>query len=67
MFKSRLGISNTLQKDPVRVSVRFAYTLRDWTNYVWAQEPPDFDFLQGEVGVGDFGTLPFGATFDPVR
>lgn len=67
LFKSRLGTSNTLQLDPVRVSARFSYTLKDWTSFVWVQEPPDFDFLQGEVGVSDLGTLPFGATFDPVR
>lgn len=49
------------------VSVRFSYLLKDWTNSIWTQEPPDFDFMQGEtLGVAELGKLPFGATFDPV-
>jgi len=50
------------------VSARFSYLLKDWTNSTWTQEPPDFDFMQGEtLGVAELGKLPFGATFDPVR
>uniref|UniRef100_A0A1B6DTG6 Rab3 GTPase-activating protein catalytic subunit n=1 Tax=Clastoptera arizonana TaxID=38151 RepID=A0A1B6DTG6_9HEMI len=64
VFKSQIGISPL--PEPVMISARFSYTLKDWTSFVWTQEPPDLDFLQGEVGVAELGTLPFGATFDPV-
>lgn len=53
--------------EPVIVSARFTYTLRDWTSFAWTQEPPDLEFLHGEIGVAELGTLPFGATIDPVR
>lgn len=56
-----------MRLDPVLVSVRFSYLLRDWTCSTWTQQPPDFDFMQGEtLGVAELGKLPFGATFDPV-
>lgn len=66
LFKSKIG-PGTLTK-PVGVSVRFTYILKDWVNSVWTQEPPDFDFLGGEVlGVSELGRLPFGSTFDPIK
>jgi Rab3 GTPase-activating protein catalytic subunit len=67
LFKSK--VASPLPLEPVSVAVRFTYVLRDWTsNNTWTQEPPDFDFLQGEtLGVAELGKLPFGATFDPVR
>lgn len=64
VFKSKLAVASLVE--PVTVSARFSYTLRDWTSFAWTQEPPDFEFLQGEIGVAELGTLPFGATFDPV-
>ena len=49
------------------ISARFSYLLKDWTNSTWTQEPPDFDFMQGEtLGVAELGKLPFGATYDPI-
>lgn len=65
VFKSKLG--SAPQAGSVTVSARLSYGLKDWTSFVWTQEPPDIEFLMGEVGVGELGTLPFGATFDPVR
>lgn len=65
VFKSKLAVASLAE--PVTVCARFSYTLRDWTSFAWTQEPPDFEFLQGEIGVAELGTLPFGATFDPVR
>ncbi|KAJ4436008.1 hypothetical protein ANN_18632 [Periplaneta americana] len=67
LFKSK--VTSALPLEPVSVAVRFTYVLLDWTsNNTWTQEPPDFDFLQGEsLGVAELGKLPFGATFDPVR
>lgn len=55
--------------EPICIAVRFTYVLVDYTsNNTWTQEPPDFDFLQGEsLGVPELGKLPFGATLDPVR
>ncbi|XP_063237642.1 rab3 GTPase-activating protein catalytic subunit isoform X2 [Bacillus rossius redtenbacheri] len=65
VFKSKL--MSAVPLEPVTVSVRFTYVLRDWTSSTWSQEPPDFDFLQGEMlGVLELGKLPFGATFDPI-
>ncbi|XP_069677662.1 rab3 GTPase-activating protein catalytic subunit [Periplaneta americana] len=66
LFKSK--VTSALPLEPVSVAVRFTYVLLDWTsNNTWTQEPPDFDFLQGEsLGVAELGKLPFGATFDPV-
>lgn len=66
LFKSKIG-PGTLTK-PVGVSVRLTYVLKDWTSSTWSQEPPDFDFLGGEVlGVSELGKLPFGSTFDPIK
>ncbi|XP_015108534.1 rab3 GTPase-activating protein catalytic subunit isoform X2 [Diachasma alloeum] len=67
LFKQKVSDGCGIRLDPVMVSVRFSYLLKDWTNHTWTQEPPDFDFMQGEtVGVAELGKLPFGATFDPV-
>lgn len=53
--------------EEIKISVRFSYSLKDWTVNVWTQQPPDFEFLDGEtVGVSEFGKLPFGATVDTV-
>ena len=67
LFKSK--ISSPVSLETVSVAVRFTYILTDWTsNNVWTQEPPDFDFLQGEtLGVPELGKLPFGAIIDPIR
>ncbi|XP_072752258.1 rab3 GTPase-activating protein catalytic subunit [Anoplolepis gracilipes] len=67
LFKQKIGEGCGVKLDSVMVSVRFSYLLKDWTNSTWTQEPPDFDFMQGEtLGVAELGKLPFGATFDPV-
>ncbi|KAG5318252.1 RB3GP protein, partial [Pseudoatta argentina] len=68
LFKQKIGEGCGVKIDSVMVSARFSYLLKDWTNSTWTQEPPDFDFMQGEtLGVAELGKLPFGATFDPVR
>ncbi|XP_018317561.1 rab3 GTPase-activating protein catalytic subunit [Mycetomoellerius zeteki] len=68
LFKQKIGEGCGVKIDSVMVSTRFSYLLKDWTNSTWTQEPPDFDFMQGEtLGVAELGKLPFGATFDPVR
>nr|CAD7196420.1 unnamed protein product [Timema douglasi] len=41
LFKSK--IASPLSLEPVTVSVRFTYVLRDWTSSTWTQEPPDFE------------------------
>lgn len=67
LFKQKIGEGCGVKLDSIMVSVRFSYLLKDWTNSTWTQEPPDFDFMQGEtLGVAELGKLPFGATFDPV-
>ncbi|XP_020283116.1 rab3 GTPase-activating protein catalytic subunit [Pseudomyrmex gracilis] len=67
LFKQKIGEGCGVRIDSTKVSVRFSYLLKDWTNSTWTQEPPDFDFMQGEtLGVAELGKLPFGATFDPV-
>ncbi|XP_011173080.1 rab3 GTPase-activating protein catalytic subunit [Solenopsis invicta] len=67
LFKQKIGEGVGVKLDSVMVSARFSYLLKDWTNSIWTQEPPDFDFMQGEtLGVAELGKLPFGATFDPV-
>ena len=56
-----------MRLDPAIISIRFSYVVKDWINSAWTQEPPDFDFFQGEtLGVAELGKLPFGATYDPV-
>jgi Rab3 GTPase-activating protein catalytic subunit len=67
LFKSK--VASPLPHEPVSVAVRFTYVLVDSAgNNTWTQEPPDFDFLQGEsLGVAEFGKLPFGSILDPVR
>lgn len=67
LFKQKVGEGCGTRLDPVMISVRFSYLLKDWTNSTWTQEPPDFDFMQGEtLGVAELGKLPFGATYDPI-
>ncbi|XP_068973563.1 rab3 GTPase-activating protein catalytic subunit isoform X1 [Bombus flavifrons] len=67
LFKQKVGEGCGTRLDPVMTSVRFSYLLKDWTNSTWTQEPPDFDFMQGEtLGVAELGKLPFGATYDPI-
>ncbi|XP_039279363.1 rab3 GTPase-activating protein catalytic subunit [Nilaparvata lugens] len=66
VFKSRLGLISGTEVEPVRVSAKFTYSLTDWTSYAWSQEPPNFELLQGEIGVEELGTLPFGASMEPV-
>ncbi|XP_014601093.1 PREDICTED: rab3 GTPase-activating protein catalytic subunit isoform X1 [Polistes canadensis] len=67
LFKQKITEGCGVRLDPVLVSVRFSYLLRDWTCSTWTQQPPDFDFMQGEtLGVAELGKLPFGATFDPI-
>ncbi|XP_076667332.1 RAB3 GTPase activating protein subunit 1 isoform X2 [Andrena cerasifolii] len=67
LFKQKIGEGCGVRLDPVMISGRFSYLLKDWTNSTWTQEPPDFDFMQGEtLGVEELGKLPFGATFDPI-
>lgn len=65
LFKQKIGEGCGVRLNPVMISVRFSYLLKDWTTSTWTQEPPDFDFMQGEtLGVAELGKLPFGATFD---
>lgn len=67
LFRQKVREGCSVRLDSVMVSARFSYLLKDWTNSTWTQEPPDFDFMQGEtLGVAELGKLPFGATFDPV-
>jgi len=67
LFKQKVGEGRGIRFDSIMMSARFSYLLKDWTNSTWTQEPPDFDFMQGEtLGVAELGKLPFGATFDPV-
>ncbi|XP_029053343.1 rab3 GTPase-activating protein catalytic subunit [Osmia bicornis bicornis] len=67
LFKQKVGEGCGVRLDPVMISIRFSYLLKDWTNSTWTQEPPDFDFMQGEtLGVAELGKLPFGATYDPI-
>ncbi|XP_076182491.1 RAB3 GTPase activating protein subunit 1 isoform X2 [Ptiloglossa arizonensis] len=67
LFKQKVSEGCGVRLDPVMVSARFSYLLKDWTTSTWTQEPPDFDFMQGEtLGVVELGKLPFGVTFDPI-
>ncbi|XP_032690945.1 rab3 GTPase-activating protein catalytic subunit isoform X2 [Odontomachus brunneus] len=67
LFKQKVREGSSMRLDSVIISARFSYLLKDWTNSTWTQEPPDFDFMQGEtLGVAELGKLPFGATFDPI-
>ena len=53
---------------PVTITVRFTYTLDEWAEYAWPQEPPDPTSCLGcQVGIKDLHTLPFGAGQDPIR
>ncbi|XP_061697814.1 rab3 GTPase-activating protein catalytic subunit isoform X1 [Syngnathoides biaculeatus] len=61
IFKSKTGCT-IYPLPPINMAVRFTYILQDWQQYSWPLQPPDFDsLLEGEVGVQEFGTLPFGA------
>ena len=67
LFKEKVYEGCGLRFEPVTISIRFTFVLKDWINSQWTQEPPDFDFLQGEtLGVAELGKLPFGASFDPI-
>lgn len=67
LFKQKIGPAVGLRSKPALVSVRFGYIIKDWSNSTWTQEPPDFDFMQGEtIGVAELGKLPFGATCEPI-
>ncbi|XP_076642287.1 RAB3 GTPase activating protein subunit 1 [Halictus rubicundus] len=67
LFKQKVGEGCGVRLDSVMITVRFSYLLKDWTTSTWTQEPPDFDFMQGEtLGVAELGKLPFGATHDPI-
>lgn len=67
IFKQKIGEKCAIKLDPIKISVRFSYSLTDWTNYTWTQEPPDFELMQGEtIGASELGKLPFGASFDPI-
>ncbi|XP_033229238.1 rab3 GTPase-activating protein catalytic subunit [Belonocnema kinseyi] len=67
LFKQKISEGCGIRLEPAIVSTRFTYVVKDWINSAWTQEPPDFDFLQGEtLGVAELGKLPFGASFDPI-
>ncbi|XP_066597838.1 rab3 GTPase-activating protein catalytic subunit [Prorops nasuta] len=67
LFKQKIGEGVGIRLNTIMASVRFSYLLKDWTSSTWTQDPPDFDFMQGEtLGVADLGTLPFGAILDPI-
>ncbi|XP_062269956.1 rab3 GTPase-activating protein catalytic subunit isoform X1 [Platichthys flesus] len=66
IFKSKIGC-NQSPLPPVNIAIRFTYILQDWQQYLWPQQPPDFDtLLGGEVGGVEFGRLPFGACEEPI-
>ncbi|CAM1322145.1 RAB3GAP1 (predicted) [Pycnogonum litorale] len=65
VFKSKLANPLTVPQS-VKVSIRFTYTLDNWTHHVWPQLPPDIAKFMGEVGVTKFGELPSGAFEDPI-
>jgi Rab3 GTPase-activating protein catalytic subunit len=68
LFKQKIGEGCDIKLDPVSVSVRLSYTLKDWNNTTGTQERQDFESKQGEtVGVDKLDKLPFGATFDPIK
>nr|XP_049583642.1 rab3 GTPase-activating protein catalytic subunit isoform X6 [Syngnathus scovelli] len=61
IFKSKTGYT-IYPLPPINVAIRFTYILQDWQQHSWPLQPPDFDnLLGGEVGVEEFGKLPFGA------
>ncbi|XP_061548192.1 rab3 GTPase-activating protein catalytic subunit isoform X2 [Phycodurus eques] len=61
IFKSKTGCT-IYPLPPINIAIRFTYILQDWQQYSWPLQPPDFDsLLGGEVGVEEFGNLPFGA------
>nr|XP_057938705.1 rab3 GTPase-activating protein catalytic subunit [Doryrhamphus excisus] len=61
IFKSKSGYT-MYPLPPINIAIRFTYILQDWQQYSWPLQPPDFDnLLKGEVGVEEFGKLPFGA------
>lgn len=66
MFKSK--ISSGSFQNLATVSVHFTYILKNWTIDNWSQEPPDLDFLGGEVlFVSKVGFLPFGSAYDSIN
>ncbi|XP_077392418.1 rab3 GTPase-activating protein catalytic subunit isoform X1 [Festucalex cinctus] len=61
IFKSKTGYT-IYPLPPVNIAIRFTYILQDWQQHYWPLQPPDFDNVLGaEVGVEEFGKLPFGA------
>nr|XP_061799403.1 rab3 GTPase-activating protein catalytic subunit-like [Nerophis lumbriciformis] len=61
IFKSKTGYT-VHPSPPINIAIRFTYILQDWQQHSWPLQPPDFDdLLGGEVGVEEFGKLPFGA------
>ncbi|XP_077584476.1 rab3 GTPase-activating protein catalytic subunit [Stigmatopora nigra] len=61
IFKSKTGYT-IHPLPPINIAIRFTYILQDWQQHSWPLQPPDFDnLLGGEVGVEEFGKLPFGA------
>ena len=65
LFKSKIGVSDF--NEPVTVAARFAYSLHDWANFAWTQEPPDIELFSGEIGWSELGYFPFGAICEPIR
>lgn len=64
LFKSKIGQNEFIE--PVIVAARFAYTLHDWSNFAWTQDPPDIELFSGEIGWSELGCLPFGALCEPI-
>ncbi|XP_044596449.1 rab3 GTPase-activating protein catalytic subunit isoform X2 [Cotesia glomerata] len=61
LFKQKIGEGSGVRLDPVMVSIRFTYLLKDWLT------EPHFDFMKGKpVTNNELGKLPFGAEVDPV-
>ncbi|XP_008553461.1 rab3 GTPase-activating protein catalytic subunit [Microplitis demolitor] len=62
LFKQKIGEGSGVRLDPVMVSIRFTYGLRDWL-----MESSGFDFMKGRPVINnELGKLPFGAEADPV-
>ncbi|XP_034945637.1 rab3 GTPase-activating protein catalytic subunit [Chelonus insularis] len=62
LFKQKIGEGCGVRLDPVQVSVRFTYLLKDFT-----PETSNFDFMEGTfVKTVEVGKLPLGASVDPM-
>lgn len=67
VFKEKITEGCGVRLDPVAVSVRFSYVVRDWSSKLIAQQSQDFDLISGEqLEIPDLGKLPFGANWGPV-